>query len=183
MSSSCQPSLIISGLCLSISFVTVNSSKKIGAGPFSLDNSKAIFQPVTASSLLTWSVNSSDSWEPYFIRIMVIAEPKPKNPIPCLLFLQISSLCRSIGNPLISTTLSNILVNTPTTLLKLFQLKVTSSVKGFWTNRVKLTDPSKHEPYSGSGCSPHGLVARMFSSNQLLFISLTLSIKMNPGSA
>ena len=28
-----------------------------------------------------------------------------------------------------------------------------------------------------------GLVARMFSQNQLLFISLTLSIRMKPGSA
>ena len=35
----------------------------------------------------------------------------------------------------------------------------------------------------GSGCSPHGFVARMFSAHQLLFISLTLSIRMKPGSA
>ncbi len=39
------------------------------------------------------------------------------------------------------------------------------------------------QPYGGKGCSPHGLVARMFSHHQLLFISLTRSIRMKPGSA
>ncbi len=37
--------------------------------------------------------------------------------------------------------------------------------------------------YGGSGCSPHGLVARIVSHHQLLFISLTRSIRMKPGSA
>ena len=48
---------------------------------------------------------------------------------------------------------------------------------------VRLTEPSRHEPYGGSGCSPQGLVARMFSHHQLLFISLTRSISTKPGSA
>jgi hypothetical protein len=46
-----------------------------------------------------------------------------------------------------------------------------------------LTEPSRQAPYGGSGCSPQGLVARMFSHHQLLFISLTRSIRMKPGSA
>ena len=63
------------------------------------------------------------------------------------------------------------------------QSKRASSVNGSTTNRVRLTEPSRQEPYGGSGCSPQGLVARMFSQNQLLFISLTLSISTKPGSA
>ena len=37
------------------------------------------------------------------------------------------------------------------------------SVNGSTTNLVRLTEPSRQEPYGGSGCSPQGLVARMFS--------------------
>ena len=56
-------------------------------------------------------------------------------------------------------------------------------MNGCLTKRVRLTEPNKQAPYGGNGCSPHGLVVRMFSQNQLLFISLTRSIKIKPGSA
>ena len=42
------------------------------------------------------------------------------------------------------------------------QSKRASSVKGSRTNFVRFTEPSRQEPYGGSGCSPQGLVARMF---------------------
>src|SRR6185369_13783289 len=85
--------------------------------------------------------------------------------------------------PLISTTLSSMRVNTLMTLRNSSQSKRAWSVNGSRTKRVRLTEPSRHEPYGGSGCSPHGLVARMFSHHQLLFISLTRSISTKPGSA
>ena len=54
-------------------------------------------------------------------------------------------------------------------------------------HRIKVLIGDKVEvlvdPYGGKGCSPHGLVARMFSQNQLLFIWLTLSMRIKPGSA
>src|SRR5262249_39301093 len=74
-------------------------------------------------------------------------------------------------------------VKTFTTLRNSSQSKRASSVNGSRTNRVRFSEPSKHEPYGGNGCSPQGLVARMFSHHQLLFISLTRSISTKPGSA
>ena len=74
-------------------------------------------------------------------------------------------------------------VKTFTTSRYSFQSNSAKSVNGWRTKRVRFTEPSRQEPYGGSGCSPHGLVARMFSHHQLLFISLTRSMRMNPGSA
>src|SRR5262245_59781627 len=74
-------------------------------------------------------------------------------------------------------------VKTFTTLRNSSQSKRASSVNGSTTKRVRLIEPSRHEPYGGSGCSPQGFVARMFSDHQLLFISLTRSISTKPGSA
>src|SRR5918995_3131936 len=74
-------------------------------------------------------------------------------------------------------------VKTLMTLRNSSQSKRACSVNGSTTKRVRLTEPSRHEPYGGSGCSPHGLGARMFSHHQLLFISLTRSISTKPGSA
>ena len=95
----------------------------------------------------------------------------------------ISSRCCCNGRPLTSTTLSSMRVNTRTTSLYSSQSNVASLVKGLCTNLVRLTEPSRQAPYGGSGCWPQGLVARMFSHHQLLFISLTRSIRMKPGSA
>ena len=96
---------------------------------------------------------------------------------------RISSRCCCSGRPLTSTTLSSMRVNTRTTSLYSSQSNVAWSVKGLRTKVVRLTEPSRQAPYGGSGCSPQGLVARMFSHHQLLFISLTRSIRMKPGSA
>ena len=74
-------------------------------------------------------------------------------------------------------------VKTATTSRKVSQSKRARLVNGSSTKRVRLIEPSRHDPYGGRGCSPHGLVARMSSQNQLLFISLISSIRMNPGSA
>src|SRR5262249_39159685 len=87
------------------------------------------------------------------------------------------------GRPLISTTLSSMRVNTRTTSRYSFQSNSANSVNGLRTKRVRFTEPRRHEPYGGSGCSPQGLGARMFSHHQLLFISVTRSMRMKPGSA
>ena len=62
-----QPSFTISGRLRSISRVTVNSSFMIGAGPFSRASSSPASQPATAISRDTFSVNSTDFFEPYFM--------------------------------------------------------------------------------------------------------------------
>src|SRR4029450_8081398 len=79
--------------------------------------------------------------------------------------------------------LSSMRVNTFTTLRYSSQSKRASSVNGSSTKRVRFTEPSRQEPYGGSGWAAQGLVARMFSHHQLLFISLTRSISTKPGSA
>ena len=96
---------------------------------------------------------------------------------------RISWRCCSSGRPLISTTLSSMRVKIFTTSRYSSQSKRALGPNGSRTKVVRFTEPSRHEPYGGSGCSPQGLVARMCSHHQLLFISLTLSIRMKPGSA
>ena len=49
-----------------------------GAGPFSRLSDRAVFQPVTAISRVTRSVNSVDASEPYFMRSIVSVEPRPR---------------------------------------------------------------------------------------------------------
>ena len=49
-----------------------------GAGPFSRLRERAVFQPVTAISRVTRSVNSSDASDPYFSRNIVSVEPRPR---------------------------------------------------------------------------------------------------------
>ena len=155
----------------------------IGAGPFSRASSRPASQPATAISRATSSVNFTDSGEPYFMPSSESVEPRPRKPMPWRRLRRISWRCGSSGRPLISTTLSSARVNTRTTSRYSSQSKCASALKGARTKRVRLTEPSRQEPYGGSGCSPQGLVARMFSHHQLLFISLTRSIRMNPGSA
>ena len=69
----------------------------------------------------------------------------------------ISSRCCCSGRPLISTTLSSMRVNTRTTSRYSSQSKRACGVNGSRTKRVRFTEPSRHEPYGGSGCSPHGI--------------------------
>ena len=49
-----------------------------GAGPFSRLKERDAFQPVTASSRVTRSVNSTDASEPYLDRSIVKVEPRPR---------------------------------------------------------------------------------------------------------
>ena len=49
-----------------------------GAGPFSRLRERQTFQPVTAISRVTRSVNSTDASEPYFMRSIVNVEPRPR---------------------------------------------------------------------------------------------------------
>ncbi len=77
-----QPSSAISGRLRSISFVTVNFSVMIGAGPFSRARSRAASQPATAISRATFPVKATDSFEPYFMPSMVMVEPRPRKPMP-----------------------------------------------------------------------------------------------------
>ena len=166
-----------------MSLVTSNISSIKGAGPFSFASSSASCHPVSASSRLTASVNSIDSCSPYFIFNSISVEPNPRYPIPCRRFRNISVFCSAKGSPLISTTLSSIRVKTRTTSLNLSQSNRAWSENGSTTNFVKLIEPSKQAPYSGKGCSPQGLVARISSQNQLLLNSFTRSMRINPGSA
>ena len=117
------PSVANLGCLNSSSVVTLKSSSITGAGPFSLANSNPVARPETAISFDTLSVNSRDSGSPYFILSIVIVEPRPRKPIPCRLLYSISLLWPSNGKPLISTTLSSILVNTFTTSLYSSQSK------------------------------------------------------------
>ena len=155
----------------------------IGAGPFSSASSRPASQPASASSFDTRSVKATASREPYFMRSMVMVEPSPRNPMPWRRLRMISLRCCSSGRPFTSTTLSSMRVKTFTTLRYSSQSKCAFSVNGSRTKLVRFTEPSRQEPYGGSGCSPQGLVARMFSHHQLLFISLTRSMSTKPGSA
>ncbi|MCY1250181.1 hypothetical protein D9M72_637940 [compost metagenome] len=103
--------------------------------------------------------------------------------MPCRRLRRISWRCCSSGRPLTSTTLSSMRVNTRTTSLYSSQSNRAWAVNGSRTKRVRLTEPSRQAPYGGKPCSPQGLLARMSSHHQLLFISLTRSIRMKPGSA
>ena len=49
-----------------------------GAGPFSRLKLRAAFQPVTAISRVTRSVNSIEASEPYFTHSIVRVEPRPR---------------------------------------------------------------------------------------------------------
>ena len=49
-----------------------------GAGPFSRLKDRETFQPVTAISRVTRSVNSTDASEPYRRRSIVKVEPRPR---------------------------------------------------------------------------------------------------------
>ncbi|MNJ60914.1 hypothetical protein D3C77_566770 [compost metagenome] len=103
--------------------------------------------------------------------------------MPWRRLVSISWRCCSSGRPLISTTLSSMRVKMRTTSRYLSQSKRASAPNGSTTKLVRLTEPSRQEPYGGSGCSPQGLVARIASHHQLLFNWLTRSMRMKPGSA
>ncbi len=141
-----QPSAAISGRLRSISAVTVKRSSMIGAGPFSRASSRPISQPAIAISRDTRSVKSQLSFEPYFMRSMVIVEPRPRKPIPWRRLRRISSRCSCSGRPLTSTTLSSMRVNTRTTSRYSSQSNVARSVNGLRTNLVRLIEPNRQAP-------------------------------------
>ncbi len=62
---------------------------------------------------------------------------------------RISLRCCSSGRPLISTTLSSMRVNTFTTSRYSSQSKRAFGPNGSRTKVVRLTEPSRHEPYGG----------------------------------
>ena len=78
----------------------------------------------------------------------VIAEPRPKKPMPWRRLRTISSRCCASGRPLTSTTLSSIRVNTLTTSRNSSQSKYACSLNGAATNFVRLIEPSRHAPYA-----------------------------------
>ncbi len=113
--------------CAASRRVTVNSSVMIGAGPFSRARSSAASQPARASSRATLSVKITEGLAPYFMPSIVIAEPRPRKPMPWRRLRRISSRCRSSGRPLTSTTLSSMRVNTFTTRRNSSQSKSASA--------------------------------------------------------
>ncbi len=163
-----QPSFVISGRLRSISAVTVNSSFMMGAGPFSFARSSAASQPATAISRETSSVNFTESSAPYFMPRQVMVLPSPRKPMPWRRLRMISLRCCSSGRPLISHTLSSMRVKTFTTSRYSFQSNSAKSVNAFFTKRVRFTEPSRHEPYGGSGCSPQLCAWKPLASNSLM---------------
>ena len=75
------PSRTISGRLRSISGVTSNSCAMIGAGPFSARARARL--PAGDGEFLRYALGEAPaSREPYFMRSIVIVEPKPRKPMP-----------------------------------------------------------------------------------------------------
>ncbi|MNR20938.1 hypothetical protein D3C85_1378110 [compost metagenome] len=74
-----------------------------------------------------------------------------------------SASCSGSGQNVTSSTLSSMRVDTRTTSAKASKSNVDSAVNGWRTKPVRLIDPRQQQPYDGSGCSAHGLVASMVS--------------------
>ncbi len=97
--------------------------------------------------------------------------------------LAASWACSGSGHRVASSTLSSARIETFVTARNLSQSKLAVSLNGSLTKRVRLIEPRQQQPYGGSGCSPHGLVAAIVSQYDRLLSPLTRSTKITPGSA
>ncbi len=144
--------------------LTYLSASNSGNAPFSFASSIDARYDACAMAFIQASVCSAASSEPYFRPSISSASARPVTPRPIRRLAWASCAWRSSGKLDASTTLSIIRTAVFTRSVRASSFSSAASSNGAVTRRARLMEPSKHAPYGGRGCSPHGFVAAMVST-------------------